>query len=414
MKIFKNAYFYGTALIAVGTLLGSFFSYLLQFFLGRTLSIEDFGSFNALLSLAYIIGVPASVVGISIVKVVANLKAAADYSKIKALFTKLSLVFAAGGLVVFFVGFLLKDYISQQLNILDTNYIIAFCVYLGILLISSLPGSFLQGLLKYKELSFYTVLASFYRFVLPVVGVYLGFKVSGVYGGMFIGILLAYLTAYLFMYKDFGHVADVNLDRHLKKILTFSFPVLFVNLGMMILNNVDVILVKKYFDPELAGFYAGTVTLGKIFLFGAGAVTTVMFPLISSVYAKGEAYTEKFKKLLTLQVLVAFGGLAVFTTFPKIITELFFGDRFLHSVAYLPKFAIFVLLYVLINFLVMYFLAIEKTRVALFLLPGVLLQFVLILTNHATLYDVINANISAGIITLVLLSLYAKKAGSTT
>ena len=52
LSIKNNPELTGTLYVTVGTLLGSFFSYLLQFFLGRMFSVEDYGSFNAFLSLS--------------------------------------------------------------------------------------------------------------------------------------------------------------------------------------------------------------------------------------------------------------------------------------------------------------------------------------------------------------------------
>ena len=181
---------------------------------------------------------------------------------------------------------------------------------------------------------------------------------------------------------------------------------MFVHFGLMFLNNIDVILVKKYFDPDMAGYYAGTVTLGKIFLFGAGAVATVMFPTISSLAARGLNYSRPFFKFLGLQLILVSGGLAVFSIFPGILTRLFFGERFMTSVEYLPMFSLFIGLYVIINFLILFFLAVNRTRVFLLMLPGIVVQYFLIVSSHNTLYDVIRADIFAGIITLGLLILY--------
>ncbi len=413
-QVIKNEYFYGTVVVGIGTVIGSFLSYLLQFFLGRMLSVEDFGSFNALLSVSTILGVPAAVVGISLVKVVATLKANADYPKLNALFKKLSIQFLLLGVVVYALATLFSGYVASQLKIDNPSYINAFNIYLAFLFLNAIAGSYLQGLLKYKSLSFFFIISSLFRLVLPLIGIYIGYEVAGVFGGMSVAMLLSYATTYLLIKEDLGKKVDNHLSVQFKKLLTFSLPVFFINLGIMSLNNMDVILVKKFFDPTLAGYYAGTVTLGKIYLFGAGIVTTIMFPIISSVYAKKENYKAKFFKLLSIEVFVALCGLLAFSFLPGLITQIFFGSRFFDSIQYLPRFSIFVLFYVLINFFIMYCLAIEKTWVFIFLLPGLLIQYILISVNHASLYDVINANIIASIITLGLLTIYAQKTKHTT
>jgi len=82
------------------------------------------------------------------------------------------------------------------------------------------------------------------------------------------------------------------------------------------------------------------------------------------------------------------------------------------SVEYLPMFSLFIGLYIIINFLILFFLAVSRTSVFLLLLPGLGVQYLLISSNHGTLYDIINADIYAGIISLVLLTAFFIKGSS--
>ena len=78
----------------------------------------------------------------------------------------------------------------------------------------------------------------------------------------------------------------------------------------------------------------------------------------------------------------------------------------MNSVEYLPMFSLFIGLYIVINFLILFFLAVSRTSVFLLLLPGLVVQYFLITSNHATLHDIIRADIYAGIISLVLLTVF--------
>jgi O-antigen/teichoic acid export membrane protein len=179
-----------------------------------------------------------------------------------------------------------------------------------------------------------------------------------------------------------------------------------MTLGLAFMNNIDMVMVKKYFDPETAGYFAGAITVGKILLFGCTAVTTLMFPSISALYAQGKDYITQFKQLAIIQTFLVVVGFIVFQLFPKPITILFFGQSFIHSVPYLRLFSVFIAIYVFVYFLVMFLLAVEKTKVYLFLLPGILVQFLLINNFHATVFEVITADITAVSLTLVLLMGY--------
>jgi len=406
----KKFIFSNTLVVTVGILIGSFFSYLLQFILGRLLSVSDYGTFNALLSLTYLVGVPAGVFGTSIIKVSSELLAKKRVDTLSSLFWKLNLYAVYIGVTLFILLYFLRSSITSYLNISEINLIFPFSIFLGISYLSIVPSSYLQGLMRFKAYAFYVSLNSFLRMLIPALLVYFGFRVFGVFYGFTIGIILSFIVSTLLLKKNLyslSELQELDLTANYKKILSFSFSVIFINFGLMALNNLDVLMVKRFFDPDIAGYYAGTVTLGKIFLFGAGTVATVMFPQISHLYAKkSKALYSKFKKFISIQLLFIVCGLVAFFVFPKLLTVLFFGDRFIHSVEYLPHFSIFIALYILINFMVLFFMAIEKTKVFLALIVTVIAQYLLFNYYHGSINGIININIVVATALLVSLSLY--------
>lgn len=408
-KVIKNPELQGTIIITTGSIIGSFFAYLLQFFLGRMLSVENYGSFSALISVSTIVGVFAGVFVIALVKIVSELVAKEDFERVTALFWKVTLWGLLYGLVAFFLVYILKNYISSTLKISDVTAIVFFGWFLGMNLFPPISRSYLQALLRYKALAFFLVYSGFLRFVFPVVFVYFGYALSGVFFGMGIGLALSFVFSLLLLRKNFRKHEIIDLSEQYEKFLMLGLPITILFLGLMILSNMDMILVKRFFDPDLAGYYAGTVTLGKILLFGAGSVNLIMFPQISAVYTKGENYIEKFKKLLFMQIGVVIAGVVPYIAFPKFLTTAFFGKSFLGSVEYLPLFSIFVGLYVLVNFMVLFFLAIDKKNVFWFLVPGVTLQTLLIYFLHADLYQVIYINIGVSLATCLALFIYYRK-----
>lgn len=193
-------------------------------------------------------------------------------------------------------------------------------------------------------------------------------------------VIFGFILSLFLLKKNFTtyEKQEVDLKSHLKMIAKFSFTTILVTVGLNLLNNVDVLLVKHYFDSDTAGIYSSIVTVGKVFLFGASTVTLVMYPQISQLYASNKDYSSRFKQFVSLQViLVTIGILCFYILSPTIINTLF-GNKFILAAKYLPKFTIFVGLYILIYFMTMYFLAVNKTKVYILLLCGVLSQFVLL------------------------------------
>lgn len=403
----------GTIYVSIAIFIASFFSYLLQYYLGRHLSIPEYGSFNALLSIAYIISVPAAVLTTSLIKKVSDLNALGEFGYLTRMFVKLSQLAVITGIVIFIVILFFSHFISEFLRISDVSSVAVFGLFMSTALLGSIPQAYLQGILRYKAFAFYTVLTGLLRFAFPVLFLLLGFGVKGSFAGLFVCALVSYLIATLILKKNFVETKDIHVRGILNDIFNFAVPVLVINLCMMILNNIDLILVKNYFDPQLAGYYAGTITLGKILLFGAGTVTVIMFPKIATLRARGESVIKMFNFFFALQLAIVLVSIGVFSVLPTLITSVFFGTKFNESINYLPLFSVFIGIYVLINFLVMFMLAIEKTDIYKFLIPAIVLQILLIVFFHSTLFNVIYANIIAASLVLAALLIKTKVALNT-
>ena len=159
----RNPVLAGTFIVTVGAFIGSIFSYFLQIGLGHLLSIEDFGTFNAFLSLSIIFGIPAGAVATSLIREVTKLLAQRDFYTLKRFFwnfTKLSLVL---GTVVSLLFILLNNQVSAYLNIGKTPVIFVFAVCLAFSFLNVAPSSYLQGLLRFKAFAFLSVISQFFR-----------------------------------------------------------------------------------------------------------------------------------------------------------------------------------------------------------------------------------------------------------
>lgn len=401
----------GTIVVTVGLVAGSFFSYLLRVMLGRALTVEEYGVFNALLSLSVILSVFNNSFMTSITKLVAELKGKERFDLLTGLFAKINIGLLIFGGVLFLGILFFEKTIASFFRIDDIFLIRVFGVFIAVSFAVFVPRGYLQGLLRFNAFSFVVFITNFLRFLIPMTFVYLGFSVRGVFGGMILAVALSYFIAVLILRKNFTGYVKEPLAPYYRKLLTFGAVAIFVRAGMNMLNNVDIMLVKHFFEANTAGVYSGVVTLGKILLFGAGTVAVVMFPLISESYSKGENYFSKLKPLLYLQFFAAALGVAVFWLFPQFITLVMFGEKFLPSVPYVPSFAVFMGLYIMVNFLVMFFLAVEKYAVAAIQVPVVAAQVILISIFHDSLYEIISINIVvAAFLLLILMIYYARNA----
>ncbi len=147
-------------------------------------------------------------------------------------------------------------------------------------------------------------------------------------------------------------------------------------LAITMLNNVDIIFVKKFLSSENAGIYSSWSLLAKIIFYAIGPVIAVSFIFFSSPESK--KHQDK-TLIISLGVLLCIGiaSYVFYTLFASLIISLFFGSKFQAVIPYLSRASIFGSLYSAIQYINSYFLAI-KSRCAFllfFLLPiyGILL-----------------------------------------
>ena len=406
-NLLKNEAVVGTAIVTVGTFVGSIVSYVVQIFLGRNLTVEEYGTFNPLLSLSVIVGILNNTLTTSIVRMVSELKVKARFDTLTQIFIELSVFTLLLGVLFASVFYIFRVPFSRFLNIPDVGIITAFAVFAVTIFIRIVPFSYLQGLLRFKAYAFSAILMNGSRLAGAVAAVYLGYRVGGIYVSIGIFSMLAFFVLVLLLKKNFTSYEKSPLSDQYKRLLAFSGPVFLVQAGMILLNNTDIVLVKHFFNELTAGLYSGLVTVGKVFLFFANTVAVVMFPQIAGAFAEGKNYLEKLKPFFYLQVLVIIGGFAVFSLFPGLIVRIMFpGSGYLPAVAYLPKFALFMGLYVMLNFLSLYLLAVDKVRVYLLFIPAVIVQALLINAFHSSISQVIDINLLVSGVLLIGVLMY--------
>ena len=167
--------------------------------------------------------------------------------------------------------------------------------------------------------------------------------------------------------------------------------------------NLDVILVKHYFDPELAGYYAAASTVGKMVFFVPGAVGTLMFPRVSAQMAAGGDGTNILRKGVLVTLGLCGAMVSVLFAFPDAITHLLFGAAYGPTARLIGGYGLVMLLFALVNLLMLYHLSGHEGRFVFVLGPAVLLELAGVALFHAQLSQVI-AIVGTSVAVVVLVS----------
>jgi len=394
-----------SSIVFAGTIIGSFFSYLFNMLSGRWLGPKLYGEFTALLSLIAILSVAGGAVMTVTMKYSSELYTRGKIQALKKLYQKFSQYILVFAMVLFAVSCLFIKPIESFFSISKVlPIVIAFSSFIfGFLIVVN--RGVLQGCQKFLPLSITGVLEMIIRLSLGAILIKIGLSLTGIMAAVVLSTAIVYFITLFPLRKVLSGATSgkTNFVFNKKEIAQYALPALFSAILLIVALNIDVILVKHYFDSETAGIYAAISTIGKIILYATGPIVSVMFPMISEKTTTGDKH---YKLLLSSFLFTFMGGLVILVAYfvaPGTIIKILYGASFVSYYAYLPQVGVFILLYSLVNIMANYYLVLKNYTFLYFLVFIVMLQLVLINLNHSSLDIVIKILIATTGLLFVLL-----------
>lgn len=414
-KIVSHELVSGSFYIFTGSIFANFLAFLLNLFLARNLSYADYAIFASLLSVITLAGIPAGSINTVIIKFATDYFVKNENDKLKTLylfFLKFVVVLSIFIIALFFIfsGFL-KDY----LHIDNIWYVIVSGFVISSFYLSILNNAFLQSLLKFKFMAFLSIFGSFLKLVVGVILVILGYRVFGGLGALFFMTFGMYLAAYLPLRKILKEKSsDKKISLNIKQMFSYAVPTFITVLFMTSFTASDVILVKHFFTPHTAGFYAGLSLIGKVIFYFTAPIPAVMFPLLVKRHATGVNFNNLFYLALILVILPSVAITAFYFVFPNFVINLFLGGReYLYVSKYLGIFGLYVTVFSLVNVCVNFFLSLSKTNISILVVLAAVFQIILIYIFHSNFYQIIGVSLIVSSLLLVsLLYVFFKDYGN--
>jgi O-antigen/teichoic acid export membrane protein len=157
------------------------------------------------------------------------------------------------------------------------------------------------------------------------------------------------------------------------------------------LSTLDVILVKHYFVPQLAGYYGAGSMVGKAFVFVGLALAQVMFPKASAAHARAEDSRHLLLKSLGLTAGFLTVSIVLTWGLATLIIRTLFGLQFLnpHTLFLIKGMGLAMTPLALVYVVLQYNLALQSRRFIHVLLADVLLLAGLLAFIHPSLEAVL-------------------------
>ncbi len=395
----KHPLISGATIIFLGGFSANICNFLFNLFMSRNLSFTDYGILASLFSLITLFALPVGAVIPTLVYFFASYFAKEDYNMARGLYIRVTKYSFFVGLIIFLLFFIFRSNISNFFHIENTSFLVlaGFGILISFLGVANQP--LLQAKLAFSFLSFFGLFSSLLKLVVGVVFVLLGYSIIGVLFALIITSLIPYCLTFLplrFLFNKGEGKPKVSL----KRLFFYGAPATLATFGLTSFITIDIVLVKHFFSPELAGKYAMISLIGKVVFYFSTPIGTVMFPLIAQKYTKGENYHKDFIFSLLLVIVPSFLLVLFYILFPEFVVRIFNQNLDKTLIPLIIPFGVISALFAVLSLLTNFYLAIDKTKVFIPIVISTFLQCLLIFFFHKNFLQVIL--ITLGILSLLL------------
>ncbi len=313
-----------SSIVVAGVIISNILGYIFHIYAGRVLGPVDYGVFGALMALFSLIALPAGAISSAITKFAAKFNYKKEYSKIGVLRKEISRKVWAYSILMFIIITLLSKYIADYLKISSSIPIIIVGFTLIFAMVLPINRGVLQGMKKFKDYSWNTILESVSRLVLFVLLFFIGFRANSAILAYGLAYLVAFIAIFPFI-KETKTKEDTNID--MKPVYKFVLTVLFINILLQLIINMPTLFVKHYLSSEFTGYWTAALTIARISLFVSGGIALVMF----SEVAEKETHKDKkevFKKAFFLTLSASSIIALIFITIPNVLITSLYGHDY--------------------------------------------------------------------------------------
>lgn len=249
----------------------------------------------------------------------------------------------------------------------------------------------LQGQIRFGRLSVSYLAEMVARLGLGLLFVALGWSVNGAVAGITLSFVATWLVA---LAARHGLPAPrlASADQR-RAVARYAGPVIVVYVSQILINNSDILIVKRFFAPEDAGLYAALALIGRVVFFATWSVVTTLFPIVAQKHQRGEPHRHLLAAGLGIVAAIS-GAIVVLTVVvPEWIVDVLFGPAYASIAPLLWLYAVATMVYALANVVVNYRLSADNHTGTTFATIAGVAQVVVLWLVHDSLRTVVVAQI---------------------
>jgi O-antigen/teichoic acid export membrane protein len=307
---------------------GNIFNYLFQLTIGRAMTPDEFGSFNALNSSTVILAAPLGVVPLIMARFTAGF-ALDGMGRVRGLFSQALKVAAVAAAVIAAAGFFLAPLLKDFLHLESIVPVYIMLALVSVSLMAPIPTGMLQGLQRFLGFGLSGASNACVRFLASLVLLTgLGWGVNGAMLCGLLGILFQAGLAFLFL-RDIFPVKPEPLPQGFhNEVGKYALAMVVSSVITMCLNNLDLVLVRHFCPGPEAGLYATGAILGRIAFYGPAVLMSVLFTEAASAKASGDQNDKSLWMSMGITILLGGGFALLCVVASELMVTLLFGAQY--------------------------------------------------------------------------------------
>jgi len=264
---------------------------------------------------------------------------------------------------------------------------VIFGIFIPFYMLQGVDRGLLQGRTKFGWLAVTYQTEMWSRLAISLILVALGFGIDGAVFGIGLSFVAAWVVARR-VGRDMPSAQPLPQDVS-KEILLFTAPVLVAQLGQILINNSDILIVRRFFTAEETGAYAALALIGRMVFFATWSIVTAMFPIVAQRFRRGEAHRPLYYLSLGIVLTGSLAIIGVTVLFPTQIVHLLFGEAYASIAPLLWVYAVATMFYALANVVINYRLSIGSTGGTYLAITAGVAQVTLLWVWHDSLAQVV-------------------------
>jgi len=216
---------------------------------------------------------------------------------------------------------LCSGFVARYLNLPSPWIVILLALGITFYIPLGVKRGGLQGTCTFSRLSWNFILEAVAKFVGALLLIHFGYGVFGAVLAISLSVVLAYF------FPAVPQELKVRATRELPASFGEGMQAIVFFTGQVVINNVDILLVKHFFSSEQAGIYAAIALVGRVIYLSSWSVVSAMFPVSAGAKPKDENNSVLVVPLVIVLMitLVFILGLAMF---PEPVLRAVFGAGF--------------------------------------------------------------------------------------